>query len=318
VYALAVHEGELVAGGSFTTAGGAPALGVAAWDGATWRPLGGGIAGGDPIGPAVYALRSWNGDLIAGGYFTTAGGAPASHIARWDGVAWNAMAGGMDDWVTSLVVDGTSLAVGGRFTSPARRVALWSGSSWSSVGSGFGNTVAALGTLRGDLVAGGYFTQGIRRFDGVNWLQMDSGTGGASDPILSMVEIPDGLFVGGNFERTGGWNVDLWLEAAVGVTGHDAPFEDRAGPSLAIRPSPFSERVEIVFDVPRPTHARLSVYDVTGRLVDTIVDQAVAPGAQHLFWNARARGRREAPAGVYFLRLETDHGVETAKMVRVR
>ena len=46
VYALAFGpDGSLYAGGKFTEAGGAAANYIARWDGATWHPLGSGMAG---------------------------------------------------------------------------------------------------------------------------------------------------------------------------------------------------------------------------------------------------------------------------------
>ena len=85
VHALIVHNGELVAGGIFSQAGGQPANGIARWNGTSWQPLGTGTTGG------VYALVSYNGDLIAGGRFYSIGGVNTGQIARWDGAAWQDM-----------------------------------------------------------------------------------------------------------------------------------------------------------------------------------------------------------------------------------
>jgi len=76
----------LYAGGKFLTAGGVSASKIAKWDGSSWTPLGSGVMSSaiaaltvfdDGTGPALYA----------GGAFTTAGGLPASRIARWHGCA---------------------------------------------------------------------------------------------------------------------------------------------------------------------------------------------------------------------------------------
>jgi hypothetical protein len=67
----------LIAGGSFTTAGGQPASGIAAWDGAQWMPLGSGVNG------AVRALAVYNNQLAVGGQFTVAGGQFSPFFALW-------------------------------------------------------------------------------------------------------------------------------------------------------------------------------------------------------------------------------------------
>src|SRR5438128_4511642 len=68
VYATAVYNGRLIAGGTFTTAGGSTVNHIAQWNGSSWSPLGSGMNN------EVWALTVYNGALIAGGIFTTAGG----------------------------------------------------------------------------------------------------------------------------------------------------------------------------------------------------------------------------------------------------
>src|SRR5262249_10218314 len=72
---LAIYNNDLIAAGSF---GG----GVARWDGSTLHVLGAGVGGGGGS-PAVNSVAVFHGELIAGGYFTIAGGAPAYDFARW-------------------------------------------------------------------------------------------------------------------------------------------------------------------------------------------------------------------------------------------
>ncbi|MDF1543744.1 MAG: hypothetical protein P1R58_01435 [bacterium] len=77
IYATAVFQGKLIAGGYFTTAGGVSASSIAAWDGSSWSSLGSGMNNG------VYALSVYDNKLIAGGYFTTAGGKVSAYLAAW-------------------------------------------------------------------------------------------------------------------------------------------------------------------------------------------------------------------------------------------
>jgi len=83
-------NGELIAGGAFTSAGGVPANNIARWNGAVWSPLGAGLNGG------VEALELLgNGDLVAVGAFTGSGAVPAQRIARWNGTSWQGFGGGI-------------------------------------------------------------------------------------------------------------------------------------------------------------------------------------------------------------------------------
>ncbi len=61
----------------FTTAGGVPANYIARWDGASWSALGSGT------NSTVFALTVGDGELYAGGQFSTAGGKPSSAFGRY-------------------------------------------------------------------------------------------------------------------------------------------------------------------------------------------------------------------------------------------
>jgi hypothetical protein len=99
----------------------------------------------------------------------TAGGSPATNIAKWDGTAWSALGAGMNSSVYALAVLGSDVYAGGYFTtadnSPANYIAKWNGNSWSALGSGMGGglganpaNVYALVLSGNELYAGGAFT----------------------------------------------------------------------------------------------------------------------------------------------------------------
>jgi hypothetical protein len=67
----------LIAGGSFTVAGGQPANCVAAWDGAAWTALGQGT------GNTVRSLAVWRHQLVVAGDFVSAGGIVSPGMAFW-------------------------------------------------------------------------------------------------------------------------------------------------------------------------------------------------------------------------------------------
>jgi hypothetical protein len=60
---MAVHNGELYAGGGFTISSGGPADHIARWNGSSWQPLGAGLD------DAPFALITYGNHLVAGGIF---------------------------------------------------------------------------------------------------------------------------------------------------------------------------------------------------------------------------------------------------------
>ena len=254
VYTLAVfNDGSgsaLFAGGGFTTAGGGSANCIAKWNGSTWSALGSGMPQTGGIFVATLAVFDDGGgpDLYAGGSFTTAGGLPASRVARWNGSAWSALGSGVNDQIEALVVfndgSGPALFAGGNFTTAgggaANYVAKWNGTTWSPLGSGMGGAEGIVHTLTvfddgsgPALVAAGRFTTAggtpanrIAKWNGTNWSALGSGI---NADVYSLAAFDDGtgsaLYAGGDFTTAGGnsasniakWNGSTWSALGTGV-----------------------------------------------------------------------------------------------------
>jgi hypothetical protein len=75
------------------------------------------------------------------------------------------------------------------------------------------------------------------------------------------------------------------------------------------RPNPFSGTTEIRYALPVAGHVTMKVYDVGGRLVDTLVDEDVAAGRHRVVWE----GEGVSP-GVYMAILEAGMRRETRKL----
>ncbi len=80
-------------------------------------------------------------------------------------------------------------------------------------------------------------------------------------------------------------------------------------------PNPFNPQTTIAFSLPQAGHARLSIYDVTGRLVRTLLDGALAAGPQTAVWDGTDAAGRGAASGTYLYRLETSDRVISRAMV---
>ena len=62
----------------------------------------------------------------------------------------------------------------------------------------------------------------------------------------------------------------------------------------------------------------MQVYDVTGRLVRTLARDSFEAGDHRLRWDGRGDGGEQTSAGVYFVKLRTEQGSSTQKLVRLQ
>jgi len=83
-------------------------------------------------------------------------------------------------------------------------------------------------------------------------------------------------------------------------------------------PNPFNPVTAIAFDVPVRTRVKLAIYDVSGRLIRTIVDREMAPGYKRVSWDGKDESGRDAASGVYFYRLFMPGFIQSRKMILVR
>ena len=103
-------------------------------------------------------------------------------------------------------------------------------------------------------------------------------------------------------------------------TGVDEPGADFM--KLALRqnaPNPFNPVTNIQFSVPANAGAvELSVYNVNGRLVRTLVDAEIEAGPHSVVWNGRDEAGRSVATGVYFARLVTAEETDVIKMALLK
>lgn len=104
----------------------------------------------------------------------------------------------------------------------------------------------------------------------------------------------------------------------VGVSESPAPMGPTTFSLIGNFPNPFSNQTIIRFAVPRESNVQLSVYDISGRKVATLMSGKVKRGYYSVTWNGKdSRGRR-VKSGVYFYVLRADKFRKTRKMIMIR
>jgi hypothetical protein len=185
----------------------------------------------------VYASTVYNGALIVGGKFTSAGGVSANHIARWDGSSWTPLGAGVNGKVNALTVYKGKLVAAGEFTDagglPVNFIAQWDGTTWDDQLGGVGSIVTSLAVIGNDLFAGGYFIEAdntplnyIAKRDTNGWQPLGSGMGGSQGQVMALTVHNGELYAGGFFTMAGGqsanhiarWNGTTWSPLGSGIS----------------------------------------------------------------------------------------------------
>jgi hypothetical protein len=83
-------------------------------------------------------------------------------------------------------------------------------------------------------------------------------------------------------------------------------------------PNPFNPQTTISFTLAQRALVQLSIYDVNGAHVRTLVNEDRAAGTYQMRWNGRDESGRAVASGVYFYRLDAGKFSQTKKMVMLK
>jgi hypothetical protein len=88
--------------------------------------------------------------------------------------------------------------------------------------------------------------------------------------------------------------------------------------SMSIAPNPFNPRTTFSFSLANPEHVHLGIYNLRGILVESLVDEQLAPGPHEYTWEGRDHTGRPVASGFYVVRLERADRVETQKITLLK
>jgi subtilisin family serine protease len=83
-------------------------------------------------------------------------------------------------------------------------------------------------------------------------------------------------------------------------------------------PNPFNPETEIKYALPTGCHVKLTIYNIAGQKVKTLVDEYQTAGYKTIHWNGRADKGEEIATGVYFYKIQAGDFRESRKMVLVK
>ncbi len=83
-------------------------------------------------------------------------------------------------------------------------------------------------------------------------------------------------------------------------------------------PNPFNPLTTIKFDLPRDGHVALRIFDLSGRVVRTLVDENLARATHEYQWDGSDDAGHRVASGTYYYRVESDQNAATGKMMLVK
>ncbi|OYD17020.1 hypothetical protein CH333_02120 [candidate division WOR-3 bacterium JGI_Cruoil_03_44_89] len=83
-------------------------------------------------------------------------------------------------------------------------------------------------------------------------------------------------------------------------------------------PNPFNSVTVIRYSCSCPSRALIKIYDVSGRLVRTLVDEEQKTGDYWITWDGSDNSGERLPKGIYFCRLKASGFISTKKVILVR
>lgn len=332
---IVVYNGQIIVASPYglgtDVAHGAPMGIVARWTGTQWQSIAT-IAGGFTLGTC--GLTVWNNKLIFASSFSSINGVPAKNIAQWDGTNWSALGAGFNGWAITVGVHNNQLYASGPLVSSGATtlpgfVARWTGSAWVPVGtSGFNGVAFAMQSVGGKMYMTGNFTtadgapvNGVAAWDGTTWSALGSGIAGGCVYGTSLTPWFDGLFVGGCFTTAGTKSSALMARWQYGDVAAVTPPPPVAATGLALSPptpNPALGQVHVAFRLPEDAPVHAAIYDASGRLVQSIADEALTAGPHELSWQGRDDNGRRVSAGIYWMRVATPTRQASTRIVWLR
>ena len=116
---------------------------------------------------------------------------------------------------------------------------------------------------------------------------------------------------------TGNFPGSLLVPVTLHATGSEG-VDDVAGMPTEFAlmqnyPNPFNPSTVIKYALPKQSHVRVSVYNMLGQVVSTLVDEIQGLGYHHVEFSGT-----NLATGVYFYRFEADNFVATKKLLLLK
>ncbi|HLP16227.1 MAG TPA: T9SS type A sorting domain-containing protein, partial [Bacteroidota bacterium] len=234
------------------------------------------------------------------------------YLSTNNGTSWSAVNTGFKTsngaWVSALLCTGTSV-----FVALTNKEGIYrttnNGTTWIPVSTGLTDrTVYTLATDGTNLYAGTAGGAFFSSDNGNSW--QFSGLAGIS--VKALVVDGSSLYAGTN-------SLGVWRLAISGSTSASEDVTNRPEQFQLSQnyPNPFNPSTLIEYELAHSGNVLITVHDVLGREVATLVNEFKTAGTHRVTFTAAHASATAQPmsSGMYFYRIRTDGSVQTRKMI---
>jgi hypothetical protein len=75
-------------------------------------------------------------------------------------------------------------------------------------------------------------------------------------------------------------------------------------------PNPFNSQTNIKIELPKPTHVKIEIYNLTGKRILGLVDKEYSAGYHQIIWNGKNTEGLDVPSGIYFIKSNLSAGLK--------
>ena len=83
-------------------------------------------------------------------------------------------------------------------------------------------------------------------------------------------------------------------------------------------PNPFNPITTLRYDLPENSLVTITIYDILGRQVKTLINQTQDAGYKSVIWNATNNKGQPVPAGLYLYTIQAGEYRQTKKMILLK
>jgi M6 family metalloprotease-like protein len=139
-----------------------------------------------------------------------------------------------------------------------------------------------------------------------------AGTSADAGPETVNIELaafPDPIYVAWVLDGNQ-WSYDGWYLDDISISRKSpSSIEDGLVPAQTKLhgnyPNPFNPETVISFDLSEDSKVKLSIYDMKGSLVRTLLSGEMKSGSHKILWNGKDNGSNQLSSGIYYISLQT-------------